>query len=57
MIFCIPSPVFALANNISSSSQLVSSIIWFVTFSISAFGKSTLLMTGIIVKSLSRANK
>ena len=56
-ISSIPSPVLALASKISSFEQPTNSIICDVTFSISALGKSTLLITGIISKSLSIANK
>ena len=50
----IPSPVLALVKMISSSPnpKLVSSS---VTLGISELGKSILLITGIIVKLLSRA--
>ena len=51
----IPSPVLALVKSISSSSNPRVSMSSFFTFGTSAFGRSILLITGIIVKSFSKA--
>ena len=54
-ILSIPNPLFALASIISLFSHPTSSIICCLTSSVWAEGKSTLLITGIIVKSFSIA--
>ena len=54
-ISLIPIPVLALHSKISSSLKPKTSTSSFLTFSMSAFGKSILLITGIIVRSLFRA--
>ena len=51
----IPKPVFALVKIISSSLNPSTSLSSFFTLSTSALGKSILFITGIIVKSFSKA--